>query len=338
MVRIGIIGAGSWAKKVHAPAFHAAGAKIVGVYSRTPLHAHALAQAYGARAYSTYEALLEDVDAVTIATPDNTHAPYATQAAARGVHVLVEKPLGRNVAEAQALLEAVQKAGVIGMTALTARGDPAVAHAHDLLTAGALGTPYYLRGLFHGAYLGDPTTPTPWRAQAQIAGPGGVVGDLGPHLFDLARHLTGLEFCEVLARTQVCLERTPPATNPDAAAILARMDGLDALLSLSRVHVGEPQRLELELQGSAGALKLQLTPKGGFLWRAERPGVYARLEPPSPPTQGWGRPQFVVLARRFLEGIRQGTPPQPSLEDGLAAQRVVDAAVHSATQGAWRAV
>lgn len=341
MVKIGIVGAGGWARSVHAPAFKRAGAWIKGVYSRNPAHAGELAGAYGARAFSEYAALLAEVDAVSIATPDYTHAEYASLAAAAGVHVLVEKPLGRNLAEAQVILKAVGAAGVVGMTALTSRGDPYVQTAKRRVEEGLLGELLYLRGSYNADYLADPALPAPWRTRALEAGPAGVLGDLGPHLFDLARFISGHEFEAVFAEARILLDRGHKVENPDEAAVMARMYGATGAFSLSRVHqpVGMPGGLSLELQGDRGAMWLQ----PGTLKISTRPGDYAQviadpdLEEDRRTPLGWGLYQFVELTRRFVRAVELGEAnSSPGIEDGVIVQRVIDAAVTSVTEGGWR--
>jgi len=347
-MRIGIVGAGWWAGFAHLPAFKEAGAQIAGIYSRTPAHAQKLASAHGTQAFERYEDLLQHCDAVAISTTDDTHAPLGLMALQAGKHLFMDKPLARTLAEAQALVEAARRQGRIGLTAFTSRGDLAAETAQAMVRAGEIGEVLYLRGSFHGGYMGDPAGPTTWRAKAETGGAGGAVADLGAHLFDLVRMVTGLEFTQVMAQAHIHLQRPDPVTNYDEGAVLARLGGATGVFSLSRVHIGADQRLELEIQGTKGALKLSPAlwgqGKSAQLWLAPRPGFY-REAPPDPsflrgrnPETSWGHFQFIELARRFLEGVAQNRPPTPSLEDGLAAQRIIEAAVESSRQNAWVSV
>ena len=122
-MRIGLVGAWWWAREVHAPAFHGAGAQIQGVYAQGSPRARALAEAYWAKVYEDYGELLENVDAVAIATPDAAHVPLALEAVRRGRHVFLEKPVGLSLEEARSLLQEAEARGVVAMTALTARAD-----------------------------------------------------------------------------------------------------------------------------------------------------------------------------------------------------------------------
>ncbi len=344
-MRIGIVGAGWWAGFAHLPAFKAAGAVIAGIYSRTPAHAEKLAQQHGTLAFERYEDLLAVCDGVAISTTDDTHASLGIQAVQAGKHLFMEKPLARTTEEARAILEAARAHGSIGLTAFTSRGDLAAETAREVVQAGEIGEVLYLRGYFHGGFMGDPQGPTSWRAKAETGGTGGAVADLGAHLFDLVSMVTGLEFTQVMAQGHIHFQRADPVTNLDEGALPARLGGASGAFSLSRVHIGADQRLELEIQGSKGALKLSpaLWGRGSSytLELAQRPGHYQQVPVDAGflrgrnPDASWGYFQFVELARRFMEAVTQNRQPTPSLEDGLAAQRAIDAVVQSSQQHVW---
>lgn len=336
-LRVGIVGAGWWAREVHAPAFLKAGAVISGVSSRTPESAGALASTLGVEALP-FKSLFERSDALAISSPDNTHAKYAVAGARAGRHVFVEKPLGRDVAEAETILEAARASGVVGMTGLTVRGDPITERARSLVADGSIGDVLYVRGSFDIELLADPTVPASWRTDREISGPGGVIGDLGSHLFDLAEHVTGIQIDEVAARGGIHLQRDAPVTNLDEVAVLAGMGGASALFSMSRVHLGN-SAFRLEVQGSRGAVLLDwgIWEPRRLLLHASRPGGWEPVAVEALPDEGefsYGRAQFHRLARRFVDAIASGASPSPSLEDGVRVQRVVDAAWRSVASGA----
>ena len=335
-VRVGIVGAGWWARETHAPAFLTAGATIAGICSRSAESAGALASTLGTRPLD-FEQLLGEVDAIAISTPDDTHAGYAVAAARAGVHVFVEKPLGRNVAEAEAILEATRAARVVGMTGLTTRGDPITDRAQTLVADGSIGKVLYVRGSFDIELFVDSAAPATWRMRREIAGPSGVIADLGAHLFDLAEHVTGLEIDEVTAKGGIHFQRDSPVTNLDEVAVLAGIGGASALFSASRTHLGSSV-LRLEVQGSKGALLIDwgVWKPGKGLLHASRPGRYESVSVGAAPGAGpyqYGRSQFAELARRFVEAVRDGSQPAPSIEDGVRVQRVIDAVLRSVEEG-----
>lgn len=167
-LRVAVIGCGYW------------GSKHVRVMSSTPgvgritlvepdlLRAHAMQTAFPAtRLCATLEAALPEVDAVVVATPPQSHAAVALQALQAGKHVLVEKPLATSTAEAQVLVEAARRAGVILMVGHTFQYNPAVRELRRRLRAGEFGEIYYIHSarLNLGLYRPDVN----------------VVWDLAPH-------------------------------------------------------------------------------------------------------------------------------------------------------------
>ncbi|AFV76329.1 putative dehydrogenase [Thermus oshimai JL-2] len=343
MVRLGLVGAGWWAREVHGPAFYGAGAQIVGVYAAGSSRAIALAEAYGARVYDDYEQLLEHVDAVAISTPDAFHVPLALKAVEHNRHVFLEKPVGVSLQEAVQLLQRVEARGIVAMTALTSRADWAAESALGYL--GRLGTIIAFRGAFLADYLADPGAPIPWRARLSGGGPAGVVGDLGAHLFDLATWLLGRRLEEVQAHVAISF---PGRENPDLAGILVRTGQVYGVLELSRVHPIRPQNLFLELEGERGALRVVPALAGkaadGALFFSKRPGSWEPL-PLDPallrgrdPEEPWGLFHFRELARRFVAAVKEGSTPSPSLRDGVVAQAVIQAVLESANLRSWREV
>ncbi|MYW59060.1 MULTISPECIES: Gfo/Idh/MocA family protein [unclassified Streptomyces] len=176
-VRVGLVGAGPWARTMHARVL-AAGPEttLTSVWARRPEAAAEVAAAHGAKAAGSFEELLDSCEAVAFAVPPAVQAPLAVRAAAAGRALLLEKPLGTDLAAARSVAEAVAEHGVPSQLVLTKRYHPATqaflarAAAHD--TAGARSC--YL----HGAFL-DGDQATAWRLEH------GALLDLGPHLLDL---------------------------------------------------------------------------------------------------------------------------------------------------------
>jgi predicted dehydrogenase len=178
-LRIGLIGAGPWATNVHAPAIVAhPGTELVSVWARRPEAAAALAKEHGATAVTDHNELIAGVDAVAFAVPPDVQSQLAVLAARAGKHVVLEKPIGATVAEAQRLADAVKSAGVASLVLLTSRYAPEVASwvATARSTGGwAAGTAMWAGG----ALLSGPYSHSPWRHER-----GGLM-DVGPHTFDL---------------------------------------------------------------------------------------------------------------------------------------------------------
>jgi predicted dehydrogenase len=353
--RVGIIGAGWWAEVAHAPGLVNAGAEITAVLSRTKSKADKMAKKYNAVVVDSVAEMAPYVDAVAIATANDTHVSYGLEAIQHGLHVFVDKPLAKNLKDAKKLWKAAQEAGVIGLTTLSSRGHPVTIRARELLERGALGDILYVRGHFHAEFMADPKTPLAWRARRGPAG-SGALGDLGAHLFDLASYVSGLKFEKITALSSIAFEKRPggKVENDDEIALLAKLSGnVNGAFSLSRVHTGGPQSILVEVQGTKGAMRvrpaLSVDARNGGLEFAKRDGVYKSVALPDRlwGKRGqkidwqlyWGEFAFTELGRRFLEAIKAGKQPSPGLLEGANAQAVIDAAEASAKQkGQWRTI
>jgi predicted dehydrogenase len=354
-IRIGIIGAGWWADVAHAPGLERAGAKVTAVLSRTPSKAQAFAKKYQAKVVHSVAEMAPLVDAVAIATANDTHVSYGLEAIKHGLHIFVDKPLATNAKAAYKLYKAAKDKGVIGLTTLSSRGHPVTLRARELLDQGALGDILYVRGHFHADFMADPKSPLAWRAQRGPAG-SGALGDLGAHLFDLTHYVSGLSFERVSALSSIAFEKRPggKVENDDEIAMLAKLSGnINGAFSLSRVHTGGPQSILVEVQGTKGAMRvrpaLSVDARNGGLEFAKRNSDY---KPVDLPKRLWGKPNdaidwdlywgefaFAELGRQFLKAIKSGQPSVPSLLEGLEVQYAIDAAEQSAKKnGQWTRV
>ncbi|WP_314172373.1 Gfo/Idh/MocA family protein [Streptomyces winkii] len=176
-VRVGLVGAGPWARTMHARML-AAGpeTKLVSVWARRPGAAAAVAAPYGAAVAASYAELLDGCEAVAFAVPPALQAELAVRAARAGRALLLEKPLGPDLASARALAGAIDGAGAVSQLVLSKRYHPGtrefLARARQSTVTGARSC--YL----HGAFLGGEMA-TGWRLEH------GALLDLGPHLLDL---------------------------------------------------------------------------------------------------------------------------------------------------------
>ncbi|WP_369202703.1 Gfo/Idh/MocA family protein [Streptomyces sp. PU-14G] len=176
-IRVGLVGAGPWARTMHARML-AAGpeTELAAVWARRTEAAAGLAAAYGTEAAASFEALLDRCEAVAFAVPPAVQAALAPRAARAGRAVLLEKPLGPDLTAARAVADAVADSGVVSQLVLTKRYHPAtrrfLERARATTVTGARSC--YL----HGAFLGGDQATT-WRLEH------GALLDLGPHLLDL---------------------------------------------------------------------------------------------------------------------------------------------------------
>lgn len=177
-VKVGLVGAGPWAHSFHAPMI-AAGpeTELTAIWARRTDAAQDLAAAHGSRAVATFDELIEVSDAIVFAVPPDVQAEWAPRAAAAGKPLLLEKPLGLSLAEAEALTDALDEAGAVTQVMFTnrysARVQDFIAEARRRTPLGAIGR--YINGAcLPGGYFA-----TPWRVEK------GALLDLGPHMLDL---------------------------------------------------------------------------------------------------------------------------------------------------------
>ena len=178
-LRMGLVGAGPWAHRIHAPGIAAhPGTELVAAWARRPEAAAEVAALGGAVPADSFDDLLDQVDAVAFAVPPAAQAPLALRAIEAGKHVILEKPVAATVEEAEQLVAAAEHAGVATLLVLTFRYDPAtvawLSEIHEL-------------GVWHGGsarwmsstLLDAKYTGSRWRHES------GALADIGPHVFDL---------------------------------------------------------------------------------------------------------------------------------------------------------
>lgn len=177
-LRTGLVGAGPWARIVHAPLLAGGpGTSLDVVWARRQDAAAELSRRYGAVAAASFEELLDHCDAVAFAVPPDVQAELAPRAAAAGKHLLLEKPLALNLLDAERLATAVEDAGVSTLLFLTNRF---TAEVRDFLRRVSETEPQGAQISFvSGGSRPGEFFATPWRVER------GALLDLGPHVLDL---------------------------------------------------------------------------------------------------------------------------------------------------------
>lgn len=306
-----------------------AGERLIVVADVDLERASLLTDSTGARATASWQDAIEaDVDAVIIATPNKFAAPIAIAAAASGKHVLCEKPLGRNTAEAAAIVAAARSAGVTLKTGFNHRHHRAIERAHRLVRSGAVGEPCFLRCVYgHG---GRPGYDKEWRGDADLAG-GGELLDQGVHVVDLARWFLG-EFVEVSAMAATWVWNIGPLED-NGFLLMRTADG-----KVASVHTSWTQwknRFSFEVFGRDGYVRVEGL---GGSYGPERLIVGRRRPESGPPDEqveefpGEDRSWQAEWAE-FTSAIREGREPLGNGEDGLEALRLIQAAYEASRTG-----
>lgn len=201
---------------------------------------------------SSLDELLERCDAVTVATPNNTHADYIVKALEEGKHILIEKPISNSPDDIPRILNAVEKSRAVGYVNLSYRRIPGIKMIHDYIASGKAGRIYTIRHNMGGSRLANESVPLEWRFRRSISGTG-CIGDFGSHALDILHYITGedVTFTDVSAYEDTFIKERSfhgemkKVENEDAAVVAARLsDGALYSLLLSRVGT-TPSKLEV---------------------------------------------------------------------------------------------
>lgn len=188
LIRTVVVGTSWWADSAHLPGLRARpDVELVALCGRSPERLATLAAKFGGpRTFTDYQPMLAEMkpEVVVISTPNHLHAPMALAALEAGAHVICEKPLALNTAEAQRMLDRAEQLGRRHMVFLTYRGMPGPRFVKQLIASGYLGRLHHVQACYlHGSWL-DPKRAASWKTTLAEGG-SGVLGDLGAHVVDL---------------------------------------------------------------------------------------------------------------------------------------------------------
>ena len=331
-VRLGVIGCGKVACRIHLPALRRVrGAKVVAVADPVPARLAEGAQlAGGVAAFADWKELLrqDTVDAALICTPSALHAECALAALAARKHVYVEKPLASNLSQAESVLRAWEPAGLVGMSGFNYRHHPIYQKMREIVASGTLGQVIAVRSCFTsaGEWIDE------WRKERSLGG--GVLLDLAGHHIDLAQFVLGQRVCEVSARV---------------ASLRSEQDTAWTHMTLEN---GVPMQSFFSLRGT-DSNRFEIYGESG---RATVDYLAGTLEIVSPGRrklaqrvsavlgQGWSRfkhglaggrdPSYALAFSTFVNAIADGRQRiAPDLRDGFHVLQVIDAAEQSAATG-----
>ena len=356
-VRIAIIGAGAVSDYHHVPGIALdPRAEVVAVCDTDAQLVAKRQDQWGVeKGALEVDQIVEDpeIDAVIIATPNFTHRSIAISAAQTGKHILCEKPLGIDAAEAEAMYLAANRAGVVHMTAFTYRFAPAMLYLKHLIKSGALGEPRHFRSQ---RFLDLPETHWGWRQYKAFAGAGDLY-DMTIHRLDLGMDLIGplRWICGAVARfaerDQTAEGKPcPPSEVDDWSSMIGEFRegavGVWEGTILAKGYARQGFHHEwAEVNGSEGSAVYQLhTPNtillgrtGSDLATADVPEDF--LKPTDSPRDPFaGEPATVFrydIVWEFVSAILERREAVPSFRLGLRAQQVADAVLASQAERCW---
>lgn len=345
-VRVGVIGTG-FAATLHLTALRALPeTQAVSVCSRRPERALAAALDHGVPNHTTdYRELVNDpeVEAVIIATPPHLHHAMVLATLEAGKHVLCEKPLARNLAEARDMVRIVDRVGVVAMVNHQLRFVPLRARIKHLIETDFLGEPHAATVVVHRSSLNDPyDRPFGWLMEQEKAG--GMLGATGPHHIDALRWWFG----EVKAVAGAMATMVPRRRLPDSST-MARVDADDNYAVLLRfangaigsIHVTATAAFEgdeeITLSGSRGTLRIREDRLfGGQVGeQALTEMTLGEEHDDLPDFNHYLTRPTALLQRSWVRAIRRGEPISTSFADGVKVQELLDAVARSSQQGRW---
>ena len=335
-VRVGILGCGAIARAAHLPSLASVpDARVVALSDPDGTNlTTAQSLVRHARAVGDYRDVIAmtDVDAVVVALPPALHADATIAALQHGKHVYVEKPLATTLADGVRVVAAARATSLTAMMGFNYRFHSIVQSARDCIAGGGIGAPVAVRTVF--------ATPAraiaPWKARRRDGG--GALLDLGVHHVDLLRFLLGAEVTAVSADIQSI------RTEHDTAFLHSRLTcGCSAASMFALSSVDEDL---IEVYGSKAKLaidrydsfRVEVSPpiaRGALAYAAARlAGELAELPYAARKRRAPMHDlSFPAAMHAFIRAVRDRAPASPSLDDGLCALAVIDAAESSARLG-----
>lgn len=343
MIRLGIIGAGAMGGHQARKFSEIPGCQLVAVCDVDAARAQDFAATHGiGQVYSDADEMLAeaDLDAVTVVTPDKFHKAAALKVIAAGKHILCEKPLATNAADAAEMTAAAQQAGVINMINLSYRDSSALQRARDLIAEGTIGRVMHVEASYLQSWLSSQVWGD-WRIDPQWLwrlssehGSKGVLGDVGIHILDFASFPVG-DISAVSCKLK-CFDKAdgnrigdyPLDVNDSALIRVEFANGALGTVHSTRWATGHRNSLRLRIFGDRGAVTVEIDMEQGWEKLSLCDG------------DNVDRAEWVTLSceptpsiyQRFISSIERDCNDQPDFARGLQLQSVLDTCFESDRQ------
>lgn len=330
LLKIGIIGCGSIAQNRHLGEYanHQA-VKITAVCDIVEDRAQKTAEAYGAKAYTSYEEMLkmEEFDAISVCLPNYLHAPVSIAALNEGCHVLCEKPMATSIEEADEMIAAAKRNKKKLMIAHNQRFVNSHQKARALIASGEIGKIYSFRTSFgHGGPEGwSVDGKDSWffkKDEAFI----GAMGDLGVHKADLLRYLLGEEFVEVAGFIETSAKENTDVDD-NAVCILKSKSGIIGTLAASWAYTAGEDNATI-IYGENAILRLEDDPDYSLIVQYTN-GEVTKYELGAIQSNESGGQTNSHTIEHFVDAILQDTEPLINGEEGKKSLNVILAALTS---------
>jgi predicted dehydrogenase len=317
MPRVGVIGLGAIGR-LHIATWNALEVQPAALTDAVPATLEAVIAEHGAEGFGDGIALITSgtVDIVSICTPPLFHRELAIAAAESGVAVLCEKPLARTAVDAEAIIEAVERTGTLFTVGFCHRFEPAIERLKAMIDGGELGDVMTFRNRFAGLKADAHTT---WFGNPKLSG-GGVMADTSVHSIDLFRHLVG-DAVDIHAMTSTRETEHGPALQVEDTSLLTLKTAEGALGVIEASWRTPPGEWTVTIYGTRGEAEFDY---GKGVLQVKRPGE------PATEVEVEAGSRFEREFAHFIECWRGNAELRVTVRDGLAANRILDAAYASA--------
>jgi predicted dehydrogenase len=315
------------------------------------------------RAYASWQAMADGesalpedqrIQAVSIVTPNHVHHGPAVEFLNRGFHVICDKPLTISGELAHDLVKTVDQSGRIFALTHNYTGYPMIREARELVQSGALGKVLkvyaeYLQGWLVDPIEQDGQKQADWRVDPARSGPGGSLGDIGTHAFNLLEHVTGQQMTRMFARR--CSMVNQREVDDDAMMLFELDGGATGSLVCSQVCAGRENGLRLRVYGSNGGIEWDQEHPNDLrvIWKDKpteirRPGngytgessqSLTRVPPGHPEGYLEGFANIYSAFARAIRGENDLPDAYPTVVDGLRGVRFIEIAIASSAANEW---
>ncbi len=321
-MNVGIIGAGNFSANHIKAIEQTQGLKLHAVSRRNIQELRRLRSLYQVKGYSDYRQLIEDneIQIVLISTPHHLHGEIVEQAANKGKHIMVEKPIGSTWEDCERIHRAVSSNGVKFLPAHIGRFTPAFLAAENYLKNNGIGTFLAARATSFSHWKTNERKP--WHLTKATGG--GYLLTLGVHQIDLLCALIPSKVVKVYSSLQNLF--FGDETDDCGSAVLHFGNGVIANLQMAGFHHGT-NKVETEIFGKEGMLKVNFS-KGAFI---SRQGKWEALKGSCP--KDWMEKALRNEWKNFFELLKDTAPPKITLEQSMHVMEIIFAIQRSSERG-----
>jgi len=249
-MKVGVIGAGAISQRAHIPAFKKLGVEVIAIADVDEKKARSCAKKFGIPHYfaSSRELLKEDLDLVSVCTPNKTHAEISIESARAGKHILVEKPMATSTKDADAIIRACEENGVKVCPILNWRYVRCVMQARQRIKDGRIGA------IVSGHAIGHDFLPMAWSHGTWFYEKWGLLEDIGTHIIDIVNLLVQSQLVSATTKALDFTHNMP--CHSHIQSLLSYSN--DAIVDLDLSWVTGTHEMTVKLLGTAGTISLDL--------------------------------------------------------------------------------